>query len=106
MTTSKSPHHDLIAFAMQLTPEQLVALNRLTNDPEDTIRLISDVFAFRQFFSQWTPGASPSPTPPPLTSHYLRRMLIGVAGELEVAAKWIAQEARNYLAKDALTVAK
>ena len=104
MTTFKSPLHDLVTLAMSLTPEQVEELNKLTGDPDDTVRLLTDVSAFRRFISDWNEanacGATLLPTAPPLTSNYLHRVMLLVAHEVEQAATWFAQQTRDYLAQD------
>lgn len=110
MTTYESPLHDLITLAMSLTPEQIEELNKMTGDADDTVRLLCDVSAFRRFIADWneanTEGVSPLPTAPPLTSKYLHRVMHMIANEVEDAAKWFAQQTRDYLAQDNAAVVR
>lgn len=110
MKTNESPLHDLITLAMSLTPEQIAELNKMTGDPEDTVRLLGDVAAFRRFLADWNKanaaGASSLPTAPPLTSMYLHRVMLMVANEVEQAAQWFAQQTRDYLAQDNAAVVR
>lgn len=104
MTATQSPLHDLITLAMSLTPQQIDELNNMTGDADDTVRLLCDLSAFRRFLADWNEanaaGASSLPTAPPLTSKYLHSVMRMVANEVEEAAKWFAQQTRDYLGQD------